>query len=180
MSRTRAALGSATFLILAPGVVAGLVPYLLTEWDARETSALYVPVAVVGGALALAGVAALLHSFGRFVLEGSGTPAPVAPTSRLVVGGLYRHCRNPMYVAVVSIILGQGLLLAQPVLLAYAALMWATFASFVAIYEQPTLRRDYGEEYAAYCRAVPAWRPRLRPWTGRVGAVFCDEIGATS
>ena len=120
---------------------------------------------VLGGAVTVAGIAALLHSFARFVLEGSGTPAPVAPTNRLVVGGLFRYCRNPMYVAVLSIIAGQGLLLAQPVLLLYAVAVWTVFAAFVHLYEEPTLRRQFPADYPAYCDAVPAWRPRMTPWT---------------
>ena len=100
-------------------------------------------------------------------MEGVGTPAPVAPTERLVVGGLYRHVRNPMYVAVTSVIIGQALLLGQPVLLAWAALFVAVTASFVHFYEEPVLQRRFGAEYDRYRRAVPGWWPRLRGWDGR-------------
>jgi protein-S-isoprenylcysteine O-methyltransferase Ste14 len=106
----------------------------------------------------------LLHAFARFVAEGAGTPAPVAPTERLVVGGLYRHVRNPMYVAVLTIIVGEALLLARPVLLVYAGVVAAAFAAFVAGYEEPVLAARYGAEYEAYRRAVPAWWPRRRAW----------------
>jgi protein-S-isoprenylcysteine O-methyltransferase Ste14 len=160
--RLEAAAGSAVFLLVAPGVVAGLIPYLLTGWDSTDPP---VPVVVVGAILIAAGVAVLLGTFARFVVEGGGTPAPVAPTERLVVGGLYRHVRNPMYVAVGATIVGQALLLGRPALLAYAALFWAVVAAFVHGYEEPTLSARYGEEYAAYRRAVPAWWPRLRPWS---------------
>jgi protein-S-isoprenylcysteine O-methyltransferase Ste14 len=98
------------------------------------------------------------------VWEGIGTPAPVAPPERLVIGGVYRHVRNPMYVAVLATILGQALLLGRLVLLTYAAVLWLVFASFVRFYEEPTLRSRFGEDYEAYRRAVPAWLPRLRPW----------------
>jgi protein-S-isoprenylcysteine O-methyltransferase Ste14 len=98
------------------------------------------------------------------VLEGRGTPAPVAPTVELVTGGLYRHARNPMYLAVEAAILGQALLLGRPILLAYAAVIGGAFWAFVRHYEEPTLERRYGREYDAYRRAVPAWRPRLRAW----------------
>jgi protein-S-isoprenylcysteine O-methyltransferase Ste14 len=107
----------------------------------------------------------LVQAFVRFVSEGSGTPAPVAPTRELVVGGLYRYVRNPMYVAVGATIVGQALLLGRPGLLVYAALFWLTVAAFVHGYEEPTLSDRYGEEYAAYRRGVPAWWPRLRPWS---------------
>ncbi len=163
MKRARAAAGSLAFLLVAPGVVAGLVPWLITRWEVDEELA-WVPLQVLGGLLIAAGVAVLLHAFARFVVEGLGTPAPVAPTEKLVVGGLYRHVRNPMYVAVASTIIGQALVLGRPVLLAYAALFMATVAAFVHLYEEPTLTRQFGDDYTRYRRAVPAWRPRLTPW----------------
>ena len=162
MSRLRAAAGSVVFLLVAPGVVAGLVPYLLTGWDSTDPPAL---LELLGGVLIVGGAAVLVHAFARFVVEGGGTPAPVAPTERLVVGGLYRYVRNPMYVAVGATIVGQALLLGRPALLAYAALFWLVVAAFVHGYEEPTLSAQYGEEYEAYRRAVPAWWPRLRPWS---------------
>jgi protein-S-isoprenylcysteine O-methyltransferase Ste14 len=162
--RARAAVGSAAFLVAAPGVVAGLGPWLLTGWSSTHPPT---AVAALGVVLIAGGVAVLLHAFARFVLEGRGTPAPIAPTDRLVVGGLYRHVRNPMYVAVGATIVGQALLLGRPSLLAYAAAFWLVVAAFVHGYEEPTLSARYGDEYAAYRRAVPAWWPRLRPWHGR-------------
>jgi protein-S-isoprenylcysteine O-methyltransferase Ste14 len=161
MRKPAAAAGSTAFFLLAPGVVAGLIPRLITGWDTDDPP---VPLVVIGAALVLAGVAVLAHAFARFVLEGLGTPAPAAPPERLVVGGLYRHVRNPMYVAVVSVIAGQALLLNRPVLLLYAAVVGAVVASFVHLWEEPDLRRRFGASYEEYRRAVPAWRPRLRPW----------------
>ena len=111
----------------------------------------------------------MLASFVRFVVEGRGTPAPVAPTDALVVGGLYRYVRNPMYLAVVAVILGQALILARPVLLVYAALVLATTATFVRVYEEPTLAERYGAEYDAYRAAVRGWWPRLHPWRSGLG-----------
>jgi protein-S-isoprenylcysteine O-methyltransferase Ste14 len=164
--RDVAAAGSGVFLLLAPGVVAGLVPYAITGWRADQSVVPWLPVRVFGIVLVAAGVAALVSAFARFVIEGAGTPAPVAPTERLVIGGLYRHVRNPMYVAVLAVVLGQGLVLGRPVLLVYAAALWAAFATFVRWYEEPTLTRRYGADYAAYRQAVPAWWPRGRPWAG--------------
>jgi protein-S-isoprenylcysteine O-methyltransferase Ste14 len=158
--KVQATLGSAAFFVAAPGVVAGLVPWLLTDWRSSNPP---VPVAVLGAALIAVGAGILLHAFARFIVEGRGTPAPIAPTERLVVGGLYRHVRNPMYLAVGETIVGQALLLGRPLLLAYAAVFWIVVATFVRSYEEPTLTARYGEEYAAYRRAVPAWWPRLRP-----------------
>ena len=160
--RVRAALGSLAFLGIAPGVVAGLVPYLLTGWE-RDGGVSTVLV-VLGWLLVAGGLAALLPSFARFALQGLGTPAPVAPTEHLVVTGLYRHVRNPMYLAVGALIAGQALILGRPVLLLYAALFGAVVFAFVRGYEEPALTRQFGEEYAAYRRAVPGWWPRLRPW----------------
>jgi hypothetical protein len=99
--------------------------------------------------LVAAGVVVLVQAFVRFVAEGVGTPAPVAPTQRLVVGGLYRYVRNPMYLAVVTTIVGQALVLAQPVLLGYALAVGAAMAAFVHGYEEPTPARQFGEQYQA-------------------------------
>ena len=121
MPRLRAAIGSLLFLLIAPGTVAGLVPWWLTGWVIQDWPQPYAaPLRLVGAVLIVLGVPALLHAFARFVLEGIGTPAPVAPTEHLVVGGLYRYVRNPMYIAVIATIVGQALVLAQPGLLLYA------------------------------------------------------------
>ena len=156
-SRARAAAGSALFLVVAPGVAAGLVPYLLTGWESHDPPAV---VQVAGVALTAAGAAVLLHAFGRFVVDGLGTPAPIAPTEHLVVTGLYRRVRNPMYIAVTATILGQWLLLGRPVLLAYAAIFLATTYAFVRGYEEPVLTARYGEQYERYRASVPGWWPR--------------------
>ncbi len=163
MRKASAAAGSTVFFFAAPGVVAALIPYWLSGWTVAEPPW---PTAVraLGVISLVAGAVALVHSFVRFVSEGAGTPAPIAPTQRLVVGGLYRYVRNPMYLAVLAAIVGQALWLGQKSLLLYAAAVLAAFASFVHFYEEPTLLRMYGAEYEAYRRGVPAWWPRLRPW----------------
>lgn len=163
MTRAKAIAGSVAFLIAAPGVVAGLIPWWLTGW---EMAPAWLVVRLVGAVLKIAGLAFLLHTFARFALEGGGTPAPVAPTQRLVVGGAYRYVRNPMYLAVEAIILGQALFLWQPVLFVYAAIPFAAVVAFVRFYEEPTLLETYGASYEAYRAAVPAWIPRLTPWNG--------------
>jgi protein-S-isoprenylcysteine O-methyltransferase Ste14 len=126
---------------------------------------------VAGAVLLSGGAVVLTKAFVRFVVEGSGTPAPVAPTEHLVVGGLYRHVRNPMYLALEAAIVGQALLLGQPVLLLYGAAAAVPMVAFVRGYEEPTLRRTFGAEYEEYQRHVPRWHPRLRPWrrTGPAG-----------
>ena len=159
---TQAAWGSVLFFLVAPGVVAGLVPWSIT----RYANLAELPVAVLGLLVAALGLAALIACFVQFVREGRGTPASIAPTEDLVVGGLYRWVRNPMYLAVVAAITGQGLLLGQAVLFLHAAIMAAVFGAFVHGYEQPTLARQFGADYESYRRAVPGWWPRLRPWRG--------------
>jgi protein-S-isoprenylcysteine O-methyltransferase Ste14 len=153
----RAAAGSVVFLALAPGVVAGLVPWLLTGWSSAGAP---LWVQAVGWVALVAGAAVLLDAFARFVVEGVGTPAPVAPTEKLVVGGLYRYVRNPMYLAVAGVILGQAAVLGRWLLVVYAVAYGATVWSFVHWYEEPTLRRQFGTEYEDYLRTVPGWWPR--------------------
>jgi protein-S-isoprenylcysteine O-methyltransferase Ste14 len=163
VTRARAAAGSLVFLLLAPGVAAGVVPWLLTGWDSTDPP---LALRVVGAALIAAGAAVLVSAFARFVVEGIGTPAPVAPPERLVVGGLYRYVRNPMYVAVAATIVGQAALLGRAELLLYALAFMAAVASFVYGYEQPVLSERFGAEYERYRQNVPAWWPRLSPWEG--------------
>lgn len=165
------ALGSLIFFVLAPGTVAGWVPYVISRWRFEPPFFGLQAGRVVGGILIVLGVACLVHCFISFALEGRGTPAPVAPTETLVVSGLYRYVRNPMYVAVVSIILGQALLLGNSSLLGYAAIVWLLFHVFVLVYEEPTLRRSYGESYAAYRANVRRWLPRMTPWEGTTPSV---------
>jgi protein-S-isoprenylcysteine O-methyltransferase Ste14 len=165
MRRSTAAVGSAVFFLLAPGVVVGLIPWWLTGgWQVREPLPYWAPMRPLGGVLLVAGLIALVRAFARFVVEGLGTPAPVAAPERLVVGGAYRYVRNPMYVAVLTAIVGQSLLLGRLGLVLYAGVVWAAVAMFVRFYEEPTLARRFGADYEAYRRAVPAWLPRLRPW----------------
>lgn len=164
MRNAMAAAGSSAFFVAAPGVVAGLVPWWLTGWQVRGSLPYSAPLRAAGAVLISAGAVVLVGAFVRFVREGAGTPAPVAPTEHLVVGGLYRYVRNPMYLAVVAVIVGQALVLGQPRLLPYALAVLAAMASFVHWYEEPILTRRYGERYQTYRQAVPGWRPRLRPW----------------
>ena len=157
MSRARAAAGSALFLVLAPGTMAVLVPYLLTGWDAADP---WIAAQVAGAVLIAAGAAVLLDAFARFALQGLGTPSPTTPTERLVITGPNRYVRNPMYLAVTALSLGQWLLLGRPVLLAWAFVFLATTYAFVRGYEEPTLLAEYGEEYERYRATVPGWWPR--------------------
>src|SRR5215211_5840600 len=166
MRRPTAAIGSAVFFVLAPGMVVGLIPWLLTRWQVREPLPYWMFMRALGAVLLVAGLITLVGAFVRFVVEGLGTPAPVAAPDRLVVGGPYRYVRNPMYVAMLAAINGQALLLGRYRLLVYPAVLWPGIAAFVRWYEEPTLLRRFGTQYTNYRQAVPAWRPRLRPWRG--------------
>lgn len=168
MGRPGPAVGSALFFVCAPSVVAGLVPGLITRWESHAS--LWTPARWVGAILTAAAAGLVVACFARFVREGRGTPAPLAPTQELVVGGVYRHVRNPMYLGVVGAIAGQALLFASWALAAYGAAVWACTALFARYYEEPALLRAHGEQFRDYRAAVPAWLPRLRPWTPRAAA----------
>src|SRR5262249_58833707 len=124
----------------------------------------YALTLAIGIMLIIVGVPGLVDSFARFALQGVGTPAPIAPTRKLVATGLYRYVRNPMYVAVVAVILGQALLFSDWRLLWYAALFWLTCHIFILVYEEPTLKQTFGAEYEDFRANVPRWIPRLTPW----------------
>jgi protein-S-isoprenylcysteine O-methyltransferase Ste14 len=157
-----AAVGSAAFFVVAPGTFAGLGPWLITHWEIPASSP---PLRVILGVLLIViGLIPPVHAFIQFAKAG-GTPMPIAPTERLVVTGFNRVVRNPMYAGLLTAILGQALLFDSPWLLVYAAIGWIVTASFVHWYEEPTLVRQYGGQYEEYRRNVPAWIPRVRPWT---------------
>jgi protein-S-isoprenylcysteine O-methyltransferase Ste14 len=165
MRRRSAAVGSAVMFIVGPGLVLGVVTWLLTRWQFRDPTPHWAIIRVLGVLFILAGLVVLIRAFVRFVTEGFGTPLPAAPPTHLVVGGLYRWVRNPMYVAMLAVIVGQALLFGQLGPLVYAAILWAAAACVVRWHEEPILARRFGAEYDAYRHAVPAWWPRLRPWT---------------
>ncbi len=168
----RAILGSFAFFLVAPAVIAGFVPFVLFGWS-MQPPLFGLPVGrVVGMAAVVVGLACLLDCFSRFALEGRGTPAPVEQTEVLVVSGLYRFVRNPMYVCVLSIIAGQALLFGQTLLFAYAGLLLLAFHLFVQFYEEPQLRRRFEGSYKSYCQHVRRWWPRLTPWRGSDSQTF--------
>lgn len=164
MQRLSAVLGSALFFVVAPCVLAGLIPWSMTRWESRPAFFGLEGARSVGILLILVGLPGLVDSFARFALQGLGTPAPIAPPQNLVVTGLYRHVRNPMYVAVVAIILGQAILFGDWPLMAYGVFMWLVFHAFVLTYEEPVLAESFGAEYEDFRANVPRWIPRLTPW----------------
>lgn len=155
--RRRAALGTAVFTVVLPGSAIVLVPWLLSGWRLAESPWLR--------ALGVVLIAAALPVFGsflvRFVREGIGTPAPILPTERLVVGGPFERVRNPGYISVIAMVLGQAALFGSSGVALWALVLAAGFHAFVVLYEEPTLRRQFGADYEAYCRRVPRWLPRL-------------------
>jgi protein-S-isoprenylcysteine O-methyltransferase Ste14 len=164
MRKFWAVLGSAVFFVIAPGTVAGFLPWAISRGEMQPALFGQDWLRIVGGVLVFLGLVPLLNSFLRFALEGLGTPAPIAPTQHLVVTGFYRRVRNPMYVGVVAIVLGEALLLGAVALLWYAAVVWLAFHLFVLGYEEPTLGRSFGDEYKTYRENVPRWLPRLTAW----------------
>jgi protein-S-isoprenylcysteine O-methyltransferase Ste14 len=164
VQRAAALLGSAIFLLIAPGTLAVYLPWYFTDWQFEPP--LFPVARGLGGFLIVAGLPILLDSFARFALQGLGTPAPVMPPKHLVVTGLYRHVRNPMYVAVTALIVGQGLLFGSMALLAYGAIVWVGFFLFVLAYEEPALDSQFADEYRRYRANVRRWVPRIKPWRG--------------
>lgn len=139
-------------------LVAGVVPWLLTRWDADEQP---LALKILGGIVLAAGAALVLETTARFAFEGRGTPAPWAPPERFVERGSYRFVRSPMYLGVLLLIVGQALLLGREILYAWAVAAWLIFTSFLVFYEEPELRRRFGAEYEEYRRRVRRWVPRL-------------------
>ena len=146
--------------ILVPATAAGWIPLWL-----RGNASMTDMVALRGVSILLiaVGVAIYLHSaFWGFALHGLGTPAPIAPTKKLVVVGLHRYVRNPMYIGVALMVLGQAMLFWSWHLLGYAVLFLIIVHLFVVFYEEPTLERQFGQEYGDYRKRVPRWIPRFR------------------
>ena len=164
VQRTIAVLGSAVFFVVAPFTLAGLVPWWITGWQLRPPFLGLELTRGIGAIMILAGVPGIVDSFARFALQGLGTPMPIAPPRNLVVTGLYRYVRNPIYVAVVAIILGQAVLMGDWRLIVYGALWWLVWHVTVVGYEEPTLEQTFGSEYEAFRAAVPRWIPRMTPW----------------
>jgi protein-S-isoprenylcysteine O-methyltransferase Ste14 len=147
------------FTLLVPGTVLGLVPLALvtSRWGPRfDLGAAH----LIGFALVLPGVAIIVWCFINFVRCGHGTPAPYDPPRRLVIVGLYKRIRNPQYVGVILVALGEAVLSGRTLLFVYAVFLAIGYHLFVRLYEEPTLRRTFGEEYVRYCAVVSRWLPQ--------------------
>jgi protein-S-isoprenylcysteine O-methyltransferase Ste14 len=154
---------SIVWFVVAAGLGAVWVPWLITGWHVGYTSPIGAVAQLVGVALILVGLVPAVRTFVEFARAG-GTPVPGALTEHLVVSGFNRYVRNPIYLGTLIVIVGEAVLLGQASLLVYAAMVWLVAAGFVRLYEEPTLSSRFGPDYEAYRRAVPAWRPRVHPW----------------
>jgi len=155
------ALKTLLFTILVPGTVTVLVPYLLLSWGVQIFSFEVGPIRILGLPPILLGAVTYLWCAWDFTFTGRGTPAPIDPPKELVVKGLYRYVRNPMYVGITLILLGEALLFEAAVLFLYAGLLLVCAHLFIVYYEEPTLRRLFGASYESYCKSVSRWIPRL-------------------
>lgn len=156
-------------ILLLPGTVTVIVPLGLMIWRGITPGwglpgPLAVLTIVIGAMIFLVGNYLLARSIALFAFDGSGTLAPWDPTDRLVISGLYRYVRNPMYAGVLGVLLGEAMLAGSMWVVAWALLVFIGFNVFVRLYEEPHLRRTYTDQYAAYCANVPRWLPRIRPW----------------
>jgi protein-S-isoprenylcysteine O-methyltransferase Ste14 len=164
MTKASAAARSAIFFLIAPGMVIGVLPWWISRWRFRGPSLGLGFLRYLGVVLLLIGVAGLVDSFAKFVLKGLGTPSPTMPTKSLVVDGLYRYVRNPMYLAIILALLGESLLFENYGILAFATGTWIVTHTFVVAYEEPVLQAKYGNDYSKFLAHVPRWIPRLTPW----------------
>jgi len=153
------ALKSLLFLVVAPGMVAGYIPLALLRKGPQVEAGF---LAYLAFPLWAIGTVILLWSFWNFLIQGRGTPAPIDPPKELVATGFYRYVRNPMYVGVLAIIIGHFLWFGYWNLLIYAIVVFIGFNTFVAYYEEPTLKRQFGPAYEEYLKRVPRWIPRFR------------------
>jgi protein-S-isoprenylcysteine O-methyltransferase Ste14 len=161
MSFAMNALKTLIFTILVPGTVAVLLPYRLASSPGARGSLALGSFRYFGFVLIAAGALIYLWCAWDFAFAGKGTPAPIDPPKELVVRGLYKHVRNPMYIGVLSLVLGQALWFEAVRLVAYAGLVFLLVSAFVFFYEEPALRRKFGDSYKRYCETVPRWIPRL-------------------
>ncbi len=156
------ALKTLIFTVFVPGTVTVLVPYWLLSSRFDLAIDKLGGFRVLGLVPILLGALIYLWCAWEFTFAGKGTPAPIDPPKELVVQGLYRFVRNPIYVGVSLVIIGESLLFESTRLFVYALLLLLVFHLFVVYYEEPTLRSKFGESYERYCKTVPRWMPRVR------------------
>jgi len=149
------------FTLIVPGTVAIFVPHLILSTRPANDPLPLGPFHFIGLPIFLLGLAVYLKCAWDFATAGRGTPAPIDPPKELVVRGLYKYSRNAMYVGVMSVVLGEAFWHESLRLFIYVAALFLLFHTFVLFYEEPTLRRLFGESYQEYCKRVPRWIPRI-------------------
>ncbi len=152
-------LKSLLFTLIIPGTVAVSLPMWAAPGRAPASGAAF----AAGVAVVALGAAIYAWCVWDFASFGRGTPLPLDPPRRLVIRGLYRFTRNPMYVGVLTVILGQAVMFGSTAILGYALCLAIGFHLFVVLYEEPHLRRRFGTAYEAYCAQVHRWLPRIPP-----------------
>jgi protein-S-isoprenylcysteine O-methyltransferase Ste14 len=160
------ALRSLFFTIVVPGTVAVLIPYLIVSREGASLHTPWTPLQVVSLVIMVVGAAILVRCIWDFAAKGRGTLAPIDPPKRLVVQGLFRYVRNPMYLGVLVLLLGEAAFFKSIALLQYTGIWFAIVHLVVVLYEEPSLRRRFGPPYERYCRSVHRWLPTRH--TGRV------------
>ncbi len=145
------------FTVIVPGTVAGLIPWGLLALEPSDWRLTVAALRWFGVAPIALGVALYAWCAWGFATSGRGTPSPHDPPRALVTSGPYARSRNPMFVAVVTVVIGLAIAYGSPVLLAYAVVLAASFHRRVVRFEEPVLARDFGEEYEAYRARVPRW-----------------------
>lgn len=151
------------FTVLLPGTVTVLIPYWIVSTSNVGVFAISPSIRYLGVPLIMMGASGLLWCIWQFFSEGRGTLAPIDAPKHLVVRGLYKYVRNPMYVSVVSILLGEAIFFLSTAIMIEAGIFMVLAYLFVVFYEEPTLRRQFGESYESYSQTVGRWIPRSRP-----------------
>ncbi|MBI3044036.1 MAG: isoprenylcysteine carboxylmethyltransferase family protein [Betaproteobacteria bacterium] len=146
------------FILLVPGTVAGYIPWLLV----RNKTFIFSAWTPLAAAAFLAGVVIFLWCVWDFAVFGRGTPAPIDAPKKLVVRGLYQYVRNPMYVGVLTVILGWAILFKAVEVAVYGVSIAAAFHLFVVFYEEPRLEKTFGLEYDEYRSRVDRWIPKIK------------------
>ena len=168
--RALLALRALFFLALLPGTVTGYVPYRILQASGELRTPRVSLSALSPAVLVIVGAAVLLRCVWDFFAAGHGTLAPIDPPKQLVVQGLYRFTRNPMYNGILAILAGQASLFQSTQLVWYAFSVAAGFHLFVVLYEERTLESRFGGSYRAYRHSVPRWGFTLHPFQAKTGS----------
>lgn len=146
------------FTIMQPGIVTGLIPYFLLHNTTGLNPSEWTFVHFLGLLVVLSGFSIMIYCILQFAWEGKGTLSPADPTKQLVVKGLYKYSRNPMYLGVMIILSGEFMFYQQMIQLFYLGIVFIVFYLFVVFFEEPRLRKDFSKEYLNYCAKVRRWK----------------------